>query len=137
MGLPPIIRRVTSCLPSLMVGSRGCFVISAAATRGPTLARTVAPVVMVAVCLRNCRRLLEVLAREDMRPSLARSFCKASATAFQIAVSPHGSESGAAAPNAFGAVQDLAEFAEGLCKFGPLPRDPLVKTGQKAMVIGC
>src|SRR5258705_3949334 len=67
-----MINRVTSCLPSLIVGSTGCFALSAAATGGARLASTVAPVVIAAVCFRNCLRLLEPLVREDMRPTYRR-----------------------------------------------------------------
>src|SRR5258705_11511814 len=67
-----MINRVTSCLPSLIVGSTGCFALSAAATGGARLASTVAPVVIAAVCFRNCLRLLEPLGREEMRPTYRR-----------------------------------------------------------------
>src|SRR2546426_6721006 len=74
-----MINRVTSCLPSLIVGRTGCCALSTAAAGRATLARTVAPVVSVAVCLRNCLRLFEPLLREDIPPSLLPQRTNASA----------------------------------------------------------
>src|SRR5829696_1723116 len=52
-----MMRRVTSCLPNLIVGKSG-FGASAAVIRGAALASTAAPVVSVAVFRRNCRRVV-------------------------------------------------------------------------------
>jgi hypothetical protein len=59
MGLPPMIKRVTSCDPNLIVGNRGRGlggVLAAGALRR-MFDNTNAPAARPAVCLRNLRRV--------------------------------------------------------------------------------
>src|SRR6266702_6506741 len=59
MGLPPRIRRVTSCEPSLMVGNCGAPAAEVAAGAfGENSESTAAPAARPAACCRNCRRVV-------------------------------------------------------------------------------